>query len=336
MNRIQRFLLFFFAISILLFSNYSTDSGGVKYFLTVVLLFFAFSPLAWWKKLPQDRLAKNTDFEERVNQKIGGNIQLIRTSQESIAYCMSLYRLRITEILRSYSEICTKYPELEQEDSWVLRLLKDSARYEGPLDDKDEEEAQKTEKEALLAYDKIFCHLFGRYPRSNSVEVVDIQIFLSVYSGACRGILRRLQYFKEIDFATIKIQELIKHYTILLESVGDEYQFTNFLKYHDGGSKVEEIRNRARASFMQIRSLWEEINDLLVSNLLVAAEEKIDVAQFFSELDMFNTLYECFRRRLLKKNETELRKSSIGSVSEKQDSVFKEYYSQQAYFRIFQ
>ena len=71
------------------------------------------------------------EFADEKDQEIGGNKQFLRISQENIAYCMILYRLRIVEVIRSYSEICMNYPSSKEEDPWVLKLLKDCAKYEG-------------------------------------------------------------------------------------------------------------------------------------------------------------------------------------------------------------
>ncbi len=349
MNKVQRLLLLLFAV--IISSSSSFDTEYLKFFLIAVLVFFALCPATWWKRIrpiyntvrasqdvkQEESSNENSDFEVGVDPAIGGNKRLLQISQESVAYFMNLYRLRIGEILRSYSEICMTYPDSEEVDSWALKLLKDCAKYEGPSwDSKSEEEEQKAEKEAILAYDKRFCHLFGWCASRDDVEVVDMQIFLSVYSGSCRGILKRLKYFKEINFASIKVQKLIDHYSVILDCVGNEYQFTNFLKFYERGSDEERARDKARASFMHITSLWNEIKDLMISNLLVSMDAKIGVSHCFKELDMFDTLYRCFRNRLRSENERELQRSLMMSVSKEQDAIFKEYYSQQPYYRIFE
>ena len=356
MNRTQRSLLAFFAVVTLLSSSYS-ESSSLRYFLSATLLFFSLSPEAWFTKIQaisyvnsgkqnpstEELLNETDDLDEieddthdNIGCEIGGNKELFRISQENIAYCMGLYRLRIAEILRSYSEICMNYPDTEENDPWVLKLLKNCAKYEGPSwDYKNEQEEKKAEQEAILAYEKRFSHLFGWCPRPDDDEVIDIQIFLSVYNGAARKIVNHLEYFKEIDFATGIIQQLIAHYTVLLESVGDDYSFTKFMKHQERGSPEERIRDKARSSFIQIRSLWETINNLLMSMLNIAAATPINVSEASKELDMFSTLRTCFRERLLSKNEVDLKKSLIRTVSDEQDKIFGEFYKQPIYKHIF-
>ncbi len=355
MNKTQRSLLAFFAFVILLFSSFS-ESSSLRYFLSATLLFFSLSPEAWFTKIQapnyegfgkqnpstEELLNENYDLDEieddthdNISCEIGGNKQLLRVSQENIAYCMGLYRLRIFETLRSYSIILRNYPDTEESDPWVLVLLKNCAKYEGPSwDYKNEQEEKKAEQEAIFAYEKKFSHMFGWCRRPDDDEVIDIQIFLSVYCGATKKIINHLNYFREIEFATNITQQLITHYTIILESVGEDYSFTKFIKYHERGSEEERMRDKARSSFIQIRSLWETINNLLISMLNIAAATPINVSEATKELDMFFTLRTCFRERLLSKNEVDLKRSLIRTVSNEQDKIFSEFYQQSIYERI--
>ena len=68
--------------------------------------------------------------------------------------------------------------------------------------------------------------------------------------------------------------------------------------------------------------------------MLLAAEGQIDVSHYYNELDMFNTLRDCFRERLLSENEEALQESLIRRVSKEQDSIFREFYSQPGYYRL--
>ena len=342
MNKIQRCLILISSIIILLPSSHSLNSEYLKLFFGATLLFFALIPKTWWnwvsssqseaianedtsKKIESDETRDN-EFEVWMSRKIGGDKQLIQISPQSVAYCMSLYRLRITEILRSYSEICMYYYSDSKEDNWVLKILKQCATREAHQEDE-----KKADQDAQLAYDKRFSYLFAFYPSDD--VIIDMQLFLSVYSGSCHGILRRLKYFKEIQFAETKIDELIKHYSTILDCIGS-FTFSFFLKMTDD-PETEKVRKKARSSFTQIRDLWAEIENLLISNLLIAIDAKIDVTGYFHELEIFDTLQSYFRECLIWENKTKLESIPSYSAFEKQNAIFKEHFKHPSYYYIF-
>ena len=70
-----------------------------------------------------------------------------------------------------------------------------------------------------------------------------------MYSGAYRVILKHLKYFREIDFATKIVSALIDQYSVIISCVGEDCEFTNFIKHYEIGSEELKNRNKARLSF---------------------------------------------------------------------------------------
>lgn len=346
MNTTQRYLLLFCA-SITFLSP--SDSEYIKFFLATVLLFFGLSPKTWWnqiqpikiepsthstplnEKLPDLKAPPSTEVDYQGNTR-EDNKQLIQISLQSLAHWMGLYRLRIAALANSYSQICMNYGD-SKDDNWVLKTLKECAKYEGSIwDYKTPEEEKIAEEDALEAYDKKFSHLFSWCPNPDDREIIDMQIFLLVYSGACQGVIKRLKYFNEINFEPERTNELFKQYSIILDCAGKDYLFTTLLKYYTDKPEEEESRIKARTAFRKTITIWEEIENLLRSNLLIALDINLNVTNFFDELGIYRTLWTCFRERLLRKNNADL---GLSVTRTEQDAKFREHFSNPSYCHIF-
>jgi hypothetical protein len=353
MNKVQRVFLICLSCFVLISHGFS-DLLYARFAFFAVLFFIAISPNGWWKKISPvinevpEGCNKNgesvsesrTDLQgsvgdvsgkdircDMVLEEIGGNKELIRVSQQNIAYCLSLYRLRMAEMSRSEDQILMMVED-DKDACWALDLLKQCAKYEGyHWMIRSEEEEKKLEQAAMLAYEKKFSFLFGGMVRPDDDAVVDMQAFLSVYSGSCRGMLKRLKYFKEIRFAETIVNALTTHYSTILKKIDDNRPFSSFLERDEKNDADEEIFD-VRTAMIKVRSLWAEVEELLISMLLVAADAKIDITNYIQEMEMFHAIRDSFRDRLLHKNNIELREDFFIRASKEQDQKFREYFEQ--------
>ena len=335
MNEIRRYILVIFAFAIFFLCPDSFVFAYLKFFLFSAMLVFALYKRTCGVSESCKGVcpvAKNS-CEDCTKKETLGDKQLILSTQQGVAYCMSLFRLRIAEILWSYDQIKMSVSE---DDCWVLSLLKQSAQFDGPhWRCLNEEQEKKAEEEAILTYEKKFIHLFDYMVTPNDDAVIDMQAFLSVYSEACGGVLRRLRYFNEVGFLESKIDELIKNYSNILTGVNSVWPFSTFLSYHEK-DEWNDARNEVRAAVQKLREVWQEVENFVISNLLVAVDAKIDVSACFHEIRIYRSLCSCFRSRLLSKNKIELEEHIGYRIEKETEKCFKEYFNRPSYSFIFE
>ncbi len=266
MNRIQRFLLMFSAVLILVFSDSSYGDGSyLKLFISAVLLFFGFSPVRWFCKKqtlpmqPVEQKNEETEDEEARPLPVLGF-----PTPEQLLVVRSLIKLRAAEIGGIYRTL-RDYQRQAKDDNWVPLFMKRKAvsdLYDGPYVQVEKEDMHRAEVEAEELFQKRykFCSIapIDLYDE----QIADLQVALASRSASPVMIVSRLEEIKSFGVLRDWIDTLVKLYRILDLATGGG-DFNAVFKREKKSSSFKPLLD-------QISAQWSDLYRLLKMSILLS------------------------------------------------------------------
>lgn len=285
MNKIQRLLLIFFAILVLLSygSSYTKFGTDLELFLAAVLLFFGLSPLTWFcKKQSVQRettVPENENYEEALKNEDFIPLPFLGfpTSEQSLIL-KSLIKLRAAEIGSIY---CTlrDYQRKVGDGNWVPLFMKKKAvsdLYYAHYVHIETEEEQKAEAEAQDIFEKKykFCSIAPTDLYEN--EIADLQVALAYWCSSPKMLIYRLEEIKSFGILGDWIDSLIQQYKLLDQvTAGGDFE-TIFKKNKDAKS--------FKFCLDKITSLWSQISRIMKMSIIMnRIKENIENEQSSNE-----------------------------------------------------
>lgn len=292
MNSIQRFLLIFFAVMILLTleTSYAQTEGHLKWFLVSTLLFFALSPRIWFHpKHMQSEVLKAK--EELVMATT--HTSLICHSLPSIGFPTSekllilkmLFKIRCAEIGSIYC-IFRNYQKKNADcDEWIPIFMKeyairDTYRNFDPWANAGADacvEDEATEEFALTICTKRGYNRFFGPEKIHESKVADIQTALFFWSFGTEKMLQYLQEVRAFGLIENKILELLEEYKTL-EDVTEKGSFDGIFKEDDSEPKIKQ-------SLKKLTILWSDIFRLLKTSILMHRLQDNNVNENQGDID---------------------------------------------------
>lgn len=263
MNRIQRFLVIFSAVLILLFSDSAYGDGSyLKLFIVTVLLFFGLSPERWFHKKqanPTYTPSLKPESEQDENQDSPSLPHLGFSSPEQSLIIKALIKLRSAEIGNVYLELRQQQKEAN-DGNWVPLFMKKMATSDlhGPYTHVEKEEEEKAEDEAMLIFEEKYKFCSIAPTELYEDQIADLHVALLHWRYSPQTVINRLEEFRSFGLLTDRLDALIKAYQEVDKCGGG---FKSIFKSKKTGS--------FRPSLKRISFLWTEIARILKMSMFL-------------------------------------------------------------------
>lgn len=261
-----------------------------------------------------------------ISHSYNKNKNLLYVSKENAAYCIGLFRLKISETGGIYSDIFSQNLYDPQKD-WVWNFLSTISQNSGLRDDIVKERISKT-------YNSRFIN---RIPCYDHEAIVDLRVALGIYSSRFTEVFKNLKYFKEIGFLESRVDNLIYNYNYILSQ--KQYYLCDFIKFLECNlceysiikcdTCKKSIITQSRICLNNTERIWNDIYDIVRLNLIVAQDAKIDVMSFFKELEVYKELLFCLKQSLVSENPKNPSQRILYPVN--LDKELKEMFSSDSY-----
>lgn len=264
MNKIQRFLLIFFAVLILFSSSYTQQSDFLKLFLVAILLFFGISPKGWYHHIESPRKEPKEGLDEDCIEDDDPSLPVLGfPNQELDLILKSLIKLRSAEIGSIYLTL-RSYQRQAGEGNWVSLFMKEmavSGLYYDPYINIEEKKEKQTENEAEEIFEKKYKFCSFAPIELYEDEIADLRVALGYSRANPQLIIHRLEEIKSFGILSNLINSLIKEYR-LLNKVSAAGDFGKVFNKNKTSSSFKYILDR-------IASLWYQISRIIKVSLMV-------------------------------------------------------------------